>query len=155
MYTVLDKDTIELQIVPYIPKPKRGFPPTAPLVEILNAILYKLKTGVQWGQLPVKALFSDRPLSWQSVYYHYRKWCLSEVWHDRWVELLRRHRGELDLSSADLDGSHTPAIRGGQGVEYQGREKRKTTNHCTWQTARGLHWPCRSPWRGITTTCMR
>ena len=57
MYTVLDKDTIEMEIVPLIPKTKRGFPPTVPLVEIVNAILYKLKTGTQWNQLPVKALF--------------------------------------------------------------------------------------------------
>jgi len=42
MYTVLDKDTIEIEIVPLIPKTQRGFPPTVPLVEIVNAILYKL-----------------------------------------------------------------------------------------------------------------
>lgn len=32
------------------------------------------------------------------------------------------------MSSADLDGSHTTALRGGEGVAYQGRKKRKTTN---------------------------
>jgi len=36
MYTVLDKDTIEMEIIPHIPLPKRGFPPTVPLVEIVN-----------------------------------------------------------------------------------------------------------------------
>lgn len=35
------------EIVPYIPMPKRGFPPTVPLVEIVNALLYKQKTGLQ------------------------------------------------------------------------------------------------------------
>jgi len=128
MYTVLDKDTIEMEIVAYLPKTKRGFSPTVPLVEIVNAILYKLKTGVQWRQLPVKALFEDDKLSWQSIYYHYRKWCLNDSWKTCWIKLLQRHKCELDLSSVDLDGSHTPAIRGGQGVEYQGRKKRKTTN---------------------------
>ena len=44
MYTLLDKDTIEMEIVPPIPKTKRGFPPTVPLVEIVNVILYKLKS---------------------------------------------------------------------------------------------------------------
>lgn len=97
-------------------------------MEIVNAVLYKLKTGVQWEQLPVKALFPNVLLSWQSVYYHYRKWCLSEVWQHCWVQLLKRHKGNLDLSSVDLDGSHTPAMRGGQSVDYQGRKKRKTTN---------------------------
>jgi len=41
MYLVLDKDTIEMEIVPYIPKNKRGFPPSVSIVEIVNAILYK------------------------------------------------------------------------------------------------------------------
>ena len=128
MYTVLDKYTIEMEIVPLLPKTKRGFPPTVPLVEIVNAILYKLKTGMQWHQLPVEALFEKHPLTWQSVYYHYRKWCLSDALKNSWIRFLKHHKKELDLSSVDLDGSHTPALRGGSQVEYQGRKKRKTTN---------------------------
>jgi len=128
MYTVLSKDTIEMEIVALIPKSKRGFAPTVPLVEIVNAILYKLKTGVQWNQLPVKALFEQKVLTWNSVYYHYRKWCLSDTLKHSWINFLNRHKQELDLSSVDLDGSHTPAIRGGKAVDYQGRKKRKTTN---------------------------
>lgn len=72
MYNVLDKDIIKSEIVPYLPLAKRGFQATVPLEEIANAVLYKLKTGVQWHQLPVKALFEGNILSWQSVYYHYR-----------------------------------------------------------------------------------
>ena len=128
MYTVLDKDTIEMEIVTLIPKTKRGFPPTVPLVELVNAILYKLKTGVQWHQLPVKALFEDKSLTWNAVYHHYRKWCLSNAFKDSWGVFLKKHKKMLDLSSVDLDGSHTPALRGGAEVEYQGRKKRKTTN---------------------------
>jgi transposase len=128
MYTVLDKDTIEMEIIPHIPLPKRGFPPTVPLVEIVNAILYKLKTGVQWHQLPTQVFFKEKPLCWESVYYHYRKWCVNGVWKNCWISLLEKHKTKLDLSSVDLDGSHTPAMRGGEQVEYQGRKKRKTTN---------------------------
>jgi transposase len=128
MYSVLDKDMIEMEIVPYIPRTKRGFPPTVPLAEIVNAILYKLKSGAQWNQLPVKALFDEKVLTWHSVYYHYRKWCLSGTWKNCWIVFLQNHKGDLDLSSVDLDGSRTPAIRGGDAVEYQGRKKRKTTN---------------------------
>src|SRR5690606_15276678 len=77
MYKVLDKDMIKTEIVPYLPLPKRGFPPTVALEEIVNAILYKLKTGVQWELLPVSSLFGEKKLSWQSVYYHYRKWSIN------------------------------------------------------------------------------
>lgn len=128
MYTVLDKNTIEMEIIPHIPLAKRGFQPTVPLVEIVNAILYKLKTGVQWHQLPTRVFFEQRSLSWEAVYYHYRKWCVNGVWKSCWISLLEKHKSFLDLSSADLDGSHTPAVRGGEQVEYQGRKKRKTTN---------------------------
>lgn len=138
MYSVLDKDTIEMEIVPYLPMPKRGFPPTVPLVEIVNAILYKLKTGVQWHQLPTEVFFTEKTLSWESVYYHYRKWCVTGVWKTCWIGILDRHKSGLDLSSVDLDGSHTPAIRGGEEVEYQGRKKRKTTNALYLSDRQGL-----------------
>jgi len=138
MYSVLDKDTIEMEIVPFIPKTKRGFPPRVPLVEIVNAILYKLKTGVQWHQLPVKALFEQTPLTWNAVYYHYRKWCLSGSLKNGWLRFLKSHKKELDLSSVDIDGSHTPTIRGGAGVDYQGRKKRKTTNSLYLSDRQGL-----------------
>lgn len=138
MYSVLDKDTIEMEIVPYLPMPKRGFPPTVPLVEIVNAILYKLKTGVQWHQLPTEVFFKEKTLSWESVYYHYRKWCVTGVWKTCWIGVLDRHKSGLDLSSVDLDGSQTPAIRGGEEVEYQGRKKRKTTNTLYLSDRQGL-----------------
>ncbi len=117
-----------MEIVPYIPLPKRGFPPTVPIVEIVNAVLYKLKTGLQWQFLPVGSLFSDKVLVWQSVYYHFNKWGKSGTFKDCWTAFLSRHHGDIDLSSVDLDGSHTPAVRGGEQVGYQGRKKRKTTN---------------------------
>ena len=48
MYRVLDKDTIEMEIVPLLPITQRGFPPSVSLVEIINAILCKPKTSMQW-----------------------------------------------------------------------------------------------------------
>lgn len=41
---------------------------------IINAILYVIVTGCQWRMLP-----NDFP-PWQSVYYHYNKWCKNETW---------------------------------------------------------------------------
>jgi len=143
-----------MEIVPYIPAPKRGFHPTVPLSEIIDAVLYKLKTGVQWEQLPVGSLFSGKALTWQGVYYHFNKWGRSGTFRDCWVKFLDRHRGKLDLSSADLDGSHTPAIRGGQGVAYQGRKKGRPPTHSTLPIAKGFPCPCRSPFRATTTTFM-
>jgi transposase len=128
MYQVLSKDMIELEIVPYLPERKRGFKPKVPLYEIINAILYKLKTGVQWEYLPVESLFSDNKLHYKTVFGHYRKWCEEDVFKTCWVAILKHHKSNLDLSSGDLDGSHTTALKGGEEVGYQGRKKRKTTN---------------------------
>ena len=41
---------------------------------IINAILYVVTTGCQWRMLP-----KDFP-PWQSVYYHYSKWCKNDTW---------------------------------------------------------------------------
>ena len=34
-----------------------------------------------------KGHFSETVLSWQSVYDHYRKWCVSRAWKDCWTEI--------------------------------------------------------------------
>lgn len=51
-YTVLDKDTIKNEIMPYLSVAKRGFTCKVDLIEVVNAILHKLKSGCQWEQLP-------------------------------------------------------------------------------------------------------
>ncbi len=128
MYQVPSKDMIEMEIVPYLPIGKRDPKPKAPLAEIVNCILYKLKTGVQWEFLPINSLFGQSALNYQSVFHHYRKWCRSGAWKSCWIHLLSSHKSKLDLSSGDLDGSHTPALKGGEQVGYQGRKRRRTTN---------------------------
>lgn len=42
MYSVLDKDKIKREIVPYLPLVKRDFQATVPLEKIINEVLYKL-----------------------------------------------------------------------------------------------------------------
>jgi transposase len=59
MYRILDKDTIKMEIIPHLSVAKRGFKTKSCLEEIVNCILYKLKTGCQWHLLPVGSLFSE------------------------------------------------------------------------------------------------
>lgn len=47
MYKILDKDTIKDEILPHLPRAKRGFQVTVPLEEMIDAIIFKLKTGIQ------------------------------------------------------------------------------------------------------------
>lgn len=127
-YAVLDKDTIKTEIMPYLSVAKRGYSSKFDLIEVVNAILYKLKSGCQWRLLPIGHLFSGEGPSWNAVFHHYRKWCKKEDWQKIYTRILRRDKSKLDLSLSHIDASHTPVYRGGEKTEYQGRKKRCTTN---------------------------
>jgi len=128
MYKVLDKDIIENEILPHLSTAKRGFETKSCLIEVINSILYKLKTGIQWYMLPVDSLFSDVVLSYKAVYWHFRKWSRSGEWKYSWLHILDNYKSMLDLSTSSIDGSHTKALRGGEEVEFQTRKMCKTTN---------------------------
>lgn len=114
--------------MPYLWIAKRGYSSKFDLVEVINAILYKLKSGCQWRLLPIGHLFSGEGPSWKTVFHHYRKWCKKEEWQKIYSRILSRYKNRLDLSLSHIDGSHTPVYRGGEKAEYQGRKKRCTTN---------------------------
>ena len=97
-------------------------------MEVIQCILYKLKTGCQWHMLPVSSVFTRRVLHYKTVYGHFRKWSRNGEWEKVWGIVLKRYKSFLDMSCVDLDGSHTTALRGGECCGYQGRKKRKTTN---------------------------
>jgi len=78
--------------------------------------------------LPINEFFPNHDYSWNSVYHHFQKWSKTGVWERIWEIVLKHHHSEIDLSSMQLDGSHTPVKRGGTQVGYQGRKKAKTSN---------------------------
>ena len=116
-YIVLDKDTIKNEIMPYLSVAKRGYVSQGSLIEVVNAILHKLKSGCQWHQLPVEHLFGDVVLSWNAVYHHFRKWCRLGEWQSMFAVLVRKYKDRLDMSVTHIDGSHTPALKGGESHE--------------------------------------
>ena len=76
---ILSKDTIEQYILPKLSIGSRGKEcDIALLTDIASSILYRLKIGCQWRQLPVKQFFSTDVLTWQGVYYHFNKWVKSD-----------------------------------------------------------------------------
>ena len=124
----IDKSTIEELIVPHLSKGKCGFRSKIPAGQVVLAIFYRLKTGCQWRELPLKQFTDTVAMSWESVYYYFNKWGKDGSWRSVWIALLRSKRAFLDLSSMQLDGSHPPSKRGGQAVGYQGRKASKTSN---------------------------
>ena len=108
---------------------------------MVQAILYRLKTGCQWRELPMKQFFRIS-YSWQSVYYHFQKWSKDGSWERVWTTLLARYKHKLDMSSIQLDGTHTPTKRGGEAVAYQGRKKCKTSNMLIISDSKGIPLAC-------------
>lgn len=125
---VVSKGMIERWILPHLITGKRGPKACADLCLIMQVIFYRLKTGCQWRSLPMGQWHLADQLSWQGVYYHYRRWVNQGVFRKAWIAILRQNKRKLDLSTLQLDGSHTPAKKGGEAVAYQGRKKGRTTN---------------------------
>ena len=70
----LGKDTINNWIIPFLSVEKRGFKSNFDLVSIFLLILKRLKTEVQWRELPIEVYFEKGEISWQNVYYYFNKW---------------------------------------------------------------------------------
>lgn len=67
--------------------------------QVVNAIFYVNRTGCQWENLP-----TDYP-NYNSVYYHYRKWCRDGTWQRLNTALRqqeRRQRGRTEEPSAGV-----------------------------------------------------
>ncbi|MEM6846319.1 MAG: transposase, partial [Bacteroidota bacterium] len=130
MIRVLSKDSIMQYVLPHLSSPKRGGT-SVPVWEIVNAIFYKFKSGVQWHLLPVKSLIYKGSIKYGTVYHHFRKWVKdgrrgAAPWQKVQQQIMGHYKHLLNLSVALFDGTHSPAKRGGQQVAYQGRKKCKT-----------------------------
>ena len=115
--------------------------------QVVEAILYRLKTGCQWRQLPMKQFFRVK-YDWPSVYHHFQKWSKDGSWENVWRIVLGKFKHLLDMSSIQLDGTHTPTKRGGEAVGYQGRKKSKTSNMLIITDSRGIPLACSDPVAG-------
>lgn len=134
--------------MPYLSVAKRGYVSQGSLIEVVNAILHKLKSGCQWHQLLVGHFFGDVVLSWNAFYHHFRKWCRLGKWQTMFAAIVRKYKDRLDMSVTHIDGSHTPAQKGGERIEYQGRKKRKTTNSLGFCDRQGLPLAMSEPQKG-------
>ncbi len=68
---------------------------------------------------------------------YYRQWSKKGVRKSCWINILTNNKSNIDLSSGDIDGSHTTALRG-EEVGCQCRKKRKTINALHLSDRQGL-----------------
>lgn len=104
MYVKLSKKFITKNLLPYLSQTNLGRKPKIPLWRIVKAIIYRLKTGCQWRELPIAEFRSRILIRWNSIYYHFGKWSKDGSWKRMWTKLLALNKVELDMSSVQFDG---------------------------------------------------
>lgn len=109
-----------------VPEPKTGGRPAAyPRREIVNAILYRTRTGCSWRQLP-----SDFP-HWRTVYDYYVAWKADhtlDVLHDKLRARVRAAEGRSPKPSAGIIDSQSVKGADTVGAATRGYDAGKKVN---------------------------
>ena len=106
------KDSEWQAVADLFPPAKRTGRPLRPTREVLNGVMWILKTGAPWRDLP------DRYGSWQTVYRRFRTWDREGVL-DRLLKRLRLkldEDGYIEWSEVFIDGSSVRASAAAAGA---------------------------------------
>src|SRR3954465_951805 len=119
LWWVIDElvpDGLWERIEPLLPAPKprrHRYPGRRPIDDraALAGIVFVLKTGIAWNQLPTALVGCSGVTCWRRL----RDWTKAGVWpalHELLLAELRA-AGTLDLDCCAVDGSHVRALKGG------------------------------------------
>lgn len=129
----------------FFPAPKRrqdgrGWP-WAPNRECVEGILWVLKTGARWRDLPPE--YPSGPTWWRRL----RQWEERGVWLQAWLALLAalNHDQLLDWDETFLDGSFVSAKKG--ALELAKPSGARAQSGWYWSIARAFHWE--RNWRAL------
>jgi transposase len=120
-------------IAPRIPEPPRRADgrgrPWSDSRTVLNGVLWVLRTGAQWKDLP------PRYGSKSTVHRRFQQWVGEGVFEEILAVLAGdlKERGALDLSECFIDGTFVSAKKGGQ--VWDPRNEAKAAKSWQWQTA--------------------
>lgn len=92
-------------------------------------------------------IFTEVVLHYKTIFGKFRQWCKDGSWQKSWESLLERNRDKIDLSSADLDGSHTVARRGGEEVGGAAHKAAQTTNAIFIADRQGIPMAMQQPYK--------
>lgn len=132
------------KIEPLLPKPKRkrsGRPPKPNRV-VMEGILWVLRSGARWRDLP-----SDFGVSSTTCWKRLQQWEAQGIWLRMWRSFLSEldELGRLDWSESFLDGSFAPAKKGAMPSERPSGVRGQSG--WWWSTAKVFLWEATWPAR--------
>lgn len=125
------------KIEPLLPSPtpgNRGGRPRAPSRACFEGILWVLRSGARWKDLP--PCFPSASTCWRRL----TQWEEQGVWLAAWRAFLREldMKGQLDWSEVFADGSFAPAKKGAPASERPNAERVQSA--WWWEAARVFLW---------------
>jgi transposase len=120
---------------PLLPKYSSAGRPWRDNRAVLEGILWVLKTGARWRDLP-----SDFGVSPATCWRRLRLWEEHDVWLKVWRRFLTEldARGQLDWSESFIDGSFAPAKKG--ATESAKPSAARARSGWWWSTAKVFLW---------------
>jgi transposase len=108
-----------------LPAPVAKTKHVIPNNELLNGVLFVLKTGCRWQDIPTSVCAHDYSSCWRRLNFWRKRGALKLVWQT--VLVLLDHEGQVDLSLGNLDGTLVQSPKY-QGTGYDSQHKRYGTN---------------------------
>ena len=104
-------ERIKPHLPKYKPSAKGGRPPSDDR-EVLEGILWMLRTGARWQDLPGE--YPSPSTCWRRL----KKWQNMGIWEKIWQAFLAEldAQGKIDWEETSIDGSFAPAKKGGKCV---------------------------------------
>ena len=121
-------------IAPHLPELESRGRPWRSDRECLEGILWVLRTGARWQDLPSQ--YPSPATCWRRM----RLWTEQDVWLTIWRAILGQlnRRQRLDFEEGFIDGSFASAKKGSPRSAQRSGEK--AANSWYWQTARVFLW---------------
>lgn len=108
-----------------LPAPLARTKPVIPNSELLNGVVYVLRTGCRWQDIPLSWCTHNYVSCWRRFNFWRKQGALKLVWQH--ILLLLDQEGRLDLSLGNIDGSLVQSPQYA-GVGYDSQHHRYGTN---------------------------
>jgi transposase len=131
------------RIQPHLPNPKSRGRPFADNRRVLEGILWVLRSGARWRDLPSE--YPSASTCWRRL----RDWEEQGIWLELWRAFITRldQKQKLDWDQCFMDGSFAPAKKGAPVLEKPNAAR--VQSGWWWSTARVYLWEasCSKPAR--------